>query len=237
MSTLQKYAHRDALAKAAAESAIEILGKTIEESGSAIWVLAGGSTPLAAYQIIAASHANDIDWSKVTFILGDERIGPLDGEFNNWKSIDAILANIPARKFRPDTDQTAEEAAFEYERVFALLPKLGNGLPRLDLVWLGIGSDGHTLSLFPGHMSMGPSSALVIPVHESPKPPSDRISLSLRALQGARNATILASGSDKRDAIHGAQVGNNSPIAIAVSIIETHDGAVTWMLDSDAATD
>lgn len=237
MSTIQKFADKDALAKAAAESAVEILRKSIEESGSATWVLAGGSTPLAAYQVIAASHADDIDWSKVTMLLGDERIGPLDGEFNNWRPIETILANIPARKFRPQVDQTAEAAALEYENVFSLIPKLGNGLPRLDLVWLGMGADGHTLSLFPGHMSMYPSGSLIIPVHDSPKPPSDRISFSLRALQGTRAAVVLASGPDKRDAVHGAQAGNNSPIALAVSIIETHEGTVTWMLDADAATD
>lgn len=237
MSTIQTFADKDALANAAADAAIKILTDTIDSKGNATWVLAGGSTPLAAYQIIATSHQDSIDWSRVTMMLGDERIGPLDGPFNNWHSIDTILADIPARKLRPQTDQLAREAAANYETYFSLIPKGDNGLPRLDLVWLGVGDDGHTLSLFPNHSSLFPSGNLVIPVHDSPKPPGDRISFSLRALQGAKNAMVLASGADKRGAIQGAQQGNNSPIALAVNVIETHNGKVTWFLDSEAATD
>lgn len=237
MSTIQTFANKDQLAKAAAEAAVRTLTKCIDEYGGASWVLAGGSTPLAAYQIIATSHGDSLDWTKVTFLLGDERIGPLDSELNNWQAIDAILSALPARKFRPQSDLSAEDAAKEYEAAFLLLPKASNGLPRLDLVWLGIGGDGHTLSLFPNHMSMFPSGNLVIPVHDSPKPPSDRISVSLRALQGTGNAMVLASGADKRDAVRGSLSGNNSPVALAVSIIETHEGIVTWLLDNAAATD
>lgn len=237
MSTIQKFADKDQLAKAAADAAVDTLRRSVDEHGSATWVLAGGSTPLAAYQIVAASHANSLDWSKVTLLLGDERIGPLDGPDNNWHGINTILANIPAQRHRPMTDTSAEEAATSYARTLTSIPTAENGLPRFDLLWLGVGEDGHTLSLFPDHSSLFPSSDLVIPIHDSPKPPRDRISLSLRSLQGAKTVSILASGADKKVAVHGALTGNSSPISLAANIISTHGGDVTWFVDSAATTD
>jgi 6-phosphogluconolactonase len=115
------------------------------------------------------------------------------------------------------------------------LPTIDNGLPRFDLLWLGLGEDGHTLSLFPQHSGLSPSSELVVPIHESPKPPRDRISLSLRALQGTQNALVLASGPDKKQAVMDAKTNFSLPISLATSIIATHEGTVQWLVDKDAA--
>ena len=237
MSKTQTFIDKVQLSKAAADAAIDTLRRTIDSQGAATWVLAGGSTPLAAYQVIATNHTDSLDWSKVTLLLGDERIGPLDSPDNNWHAIDAILTQLPAQRLRPQVDTSAEEAASNYEQTLLALPTAGNGLPRLDLVWLGVGDDGHTLSLFPNHSSLFPSSSLVIPVHDSPKPPSDRISLSLRALQATGEAMVLASGASKQAAVQAALSGSHSPIALATSIIETHDGKVTWFTDFPATTD
>lgn len=237
MSNAQTFADKTQLATAAANAAIDTLKSSIDAYGTATWVLAGGSTPLAAYQVVASSHANSLDWSKVTLVLGDERIGPLDGPDNNWHAIDQVLAQLPAQRLRPQVDTTAEEAATTYEQSLLALPKSDSNLPRLDLVWLGVGEDGHTLSLFPNHSSLLPSSSIVIPVHDSPKPPSDRISLTLRALQGTSTAMVLASGTDKQTAVQAALTGGHTPIALATSIIETRDGSVTWFVDFPTATD
>ncbi len=229
------YDDKTQLAEAAAARAIAVLKASIGEYGHATWALAGGSTPLLAYKIIAAKYADAIDWEKVTVIIGDERIGPLDGPNNNWHTIDEIIGHLPTTKIRPNSNLSAEEAAEDYSRQLSRLPVIDNGLLRFDLLWLGVGDDGHTLSLFPRHNSLLPSGDLVIAVHDSPKPPNDRISLSLRALQGTQVAVILAAGSDKKEAITRAQNGESLPIALAVSIIETHDGNITWLLDRDAA--
>lgn len=237
MSTVHTFDDKETLAHSAAEQAVAILRNAIDATGHASWVLAGGSTPLAAYAIVAGSYATAIDWTKVTLLLGDERIGDPEGEFNNWHAIMKVLGNLPARKLGPQANLTAEDAAKDYAQYLNILPKASNGLPQLDLLWLGVGNDGHTLSIFPNHPGLFPSSDLVIPIHDSPKPPRDRISLSLRAMQGVQNAMILASGSDKYDAVQGALSGNNSPIALAVSIIETHEGKVSWFVDKTAVTD
>lgn len=235
MTTFRVFDDKTKLAEAAAETSIELLRHAIDERGSATWVLAGGSTPLLAYKIIATNHTDSLDWSKVTVVMGDERIGPLDGPDNNWHAIDAIIGFLPTVKLRPHADQTAEQAAADYSQQLLGLPTVDNGLPRFDLLWLGLGPDGHTLSLFPQHSGLSPSSELVVPIHESPKPPRDRISLSLRALQGTQNALVLASGPDKKQAVMDAKTNLSLPISLATSIIATHEGSVQWLVDKDAA--
>jgi len=236
MSTVETFPDIDTLAQQAALSTVTILGRAIDKYGQASWVLAGGSTPLAAYKVIARDHRSTLDWSKVTLLLGDERISESEGPDNNWHTVDSILAPLAALRLRPHAD-SAEAAAADYETALLSLPKNASNLPRLDLVWLGVGEDGHTLSLFPKHDSLHPTTKLVIPVYNSPKPPSDRISLSLRSLQGAKHAIILASGKSKQAAVKDALDGKHSPIALAASIIETYGGTVTWLLDSAATTD
>ncbi len=235
MSNVHVFDSREELASAVAQQTVDILSTAIDTSGQASWVLAGGTAPLAAYQVIATSHVDTLDWSRVTFIMGDERIA--SSEHSNWQAIDTILKRLPARKFAPNITIPAIESATDYERYLHVLPRADNGLPRFDLVWLGLGEDGHTLSLFPNHASLYPSNKLVVAVENAPKPPANRISLSLRALQGTQNAMIITSGTTKRSAISGALSGNNSPIAIASSIIATHGGEVEWYIDKDAATD
>lgn len=235
MNNLRIFDDTAQLAKAAAKQSIDILKATINDYDRAIWVLAGGATPLLAYKVIASQYTDTLDWSKVTLFIGDERIGPLDGPDNNWQAIEDIMGGLPTVKIRPMTDLSAEEAAEDYSQQLMDLPKADNGLPRFDLLWLGVGQDGHTLSLFPQHPSLLPSNNLVIAVHDSPKPPTDRISLSLRALQGVQSCVILAAGTDKRDAVAGAQKHSKSPIAIASDIITTHEGDVTWFVDREAA--
>jgi 6-phosphogluconolactonase len=235
MTQIQVFDDKTKLAENAAKQTIDILNAAIEEYARATWVLAGGSTPLLAYKIIASQYADAVDWEKVTVIIGDERIGPLDGPDNNWHAVDDIIGSLPTIKTRPMSDLSSEEAAEDYSQQLLNLPKVDNGLPRFDVIWLGVGDDGHTLSLFPQHESLLPSSDLVIAVHGAPKPPHDRISLSLRAMQGVQNVLVLAAGADKKDAIAAAQKGGSLPIALALSIIETHDGKITWLLDHEAA--
>lgn len=224
------------LAKSAAELTVKILRKAIDESNSATWVLAGGSTPLAAYEVIASTHSDSLDWSKVTIIIGDERIGPLDGPDNNWHAIEKIIGILPTKKLRPISDKSPEDVVMDYEEKMNGLPKSDNGLPRFDLAWLGVGADGHTLSMFPNHSSLLPKGGgLVSAVYDSPKPPAERISLTLRAMQGTKNAIVLATGKDKKAAIEHAVNGGQSPIALVANIIETHEGHITFMIDRDAA--
>lgn len=220
------FQNKEELIEAVAKSAIDTLRGAIEKNGSASWVLAGGSTPFAAYEIIAQKYLHDIDWSKVTLLIGDERIAPLDSADSNWHAAErALLSHLPAATMlRPRSDQPAEIAAEEYEN------RVKN-IARYDLVWLGMGEDGHTLSLFPEHPDFAPTNRLVIPVHHSPKPPADRISFTLTALERADHTVIMATGKAKAEAFRQAQEPSSQlPIAQAARLTQAQ-----WYIDHTVA--
>lgn len=229
---LRVFQTRDELANAAAKHAVTTLTAAISRHGQAVWVLAGGTTPELAYRIIASTYLGDVDWSKVVFIMGDERIAPLDSPDSNWHSVEKVLLHhIPVATFiRPYSNSTAEKGAGEYNQKIDNLTKTNGGFPRFDLVWLGMGEDGHTLSLFPNHPGLAPTTQYVIPIHNSPKPPADRITLTLHALHGAQECVIMAAGSNKASAIEQLQNGTDLPVAHAAK----YPQHVTWFLDNEA---
>lgn len=227
------FANKQEVAEAAAGDAIITLSKAIAQHEIVTWVLAGGTTPETAYRIIAAKYLTAIDWSHVTFVIGDERIAPNDSPDSNWHTAEeALLKQLPQATFlRPTSEESAESGAGEYAKKLATLPKTDNGLPRFDLVWLGMGEDGHTLSLFPNHPDFATTDQLVIPIHNSPKPPADRISLTLAGLGGAHHTIILATGSGKAEILKDAmQPTSDLPVAQAARTTNA-----MWFLDQDAA--
>lgn len=227
MNNVQIFPDKFSLATAAANQSIATLQEAITARGRASWVLSGGTTPDLAYQAIVEHHLHELDWSKVTLMLGDERIGALESPDNSWHGIEQVfLHHIPSATFlRPIADQAADQAAADYEQVIA-------PIDHFDLVWLGMGEDGHTLSLFPGHPDFQPTNRLVIPIHNSPKPPSDRLSLTLHALERADHTLVLASGDGKATAIKQAfEPTTTLPIAQAAAL--TH---ATWLIDQSAAS-
>lgn len=233
MDTVQIFPNKLALAEAVAADTIAALKQAVQNNGTATWVLAGGSTPQAAYEIIARSYLKAINWAKVVVVLGDERIAPLDSPDSNWHQIEQVLLKyIPqATLLRPNSNETAESGAGEYEKQLAKLPKNSDGLPRFDVTWLGMGEDGHTLSLFPDHPDFLSTDHLVIPVHHSPKPPANRLSFSLTVLQGSEKTLILASGKDKSTALASAlSPTSDLPIAQAARLT-----SASWYVDQAAA--
>jgi len=235
MSEIRNYDDVNEVAEAAAENAVEILSLAIESSGSAIWVLAGGSSPMLAYKKLAKNYADLIDWSLVTVVIGDERLVPLDHKDSNWGAIMRVFDDNPylskVARVIPDVTGSVEQVASEYNRMVRQLV----ADKRFDLVWLGVGEDGHTLSLFPGNAAfVEPNEDWVIPVHDSPKPPSERFTLSLKALEYVTELVIFAVGASKRDALREARLKGRLPIAVAANVVESYGGEVRWLYD-DAA--
>lgn len=230
----------DELAKQAAEKAVEILKAATTQNGSATWVLAGGTAPMKAYEIIATDYVKSLDWSRVWFILGDERIVPLNDPLSNWHQIErTLLSKLPVETnnlLRPKYELSTKLAAQDYEQVLKTLPIKTNGVPRLDLLWLGIGEDGHTLSLFPGKDTLAENTKLIVEEYDSPKPPGERISLSLAALRGASKCFVLTSGEGKAEVLRRVMKDNEAlPIKLATETVENSGGQVTWLIDKTAA--
>ena len=228
------------LARTAARFAARVLDAAVAEHGDATWVLAGGGTPLAAYRLLAERFLDAVPWERVRFAMGDERMVPYDHPDSNWgQASAALLSRIPTGPgalLAPRTDLPPEDAAADYDRRLRALPKAASGWPRLDLAWLGVGEDGHTLSLFPGRPEVEVEDRLAVAVSDSPKPPPVRLSLTLAALRGAGCCAVLASGAGKAAAIRRALDGDpRLPLTRAVGEVTEAGGTVTWLLDRAAA--
>ena len=229
------------LAEAAARAAMADLEAAVEAHGTATWVLTGGSTPAAAYRRLAAHDLRTgVEWDRVRVAMGDERCVPPDHPDSNWgQAAAALLDHVPVpghHLLRPQGELGAEAAAGAYQAVLAALPAAPGGAPRLEVVWLGVGEDGHCLSLFPGRPEVEVGDRLVVPVHDSPKPPPDRISLTLAALAGTERLLVLAAGPAKSGAVARAQAGDDRlPVTRAVAAVRKGGGSVTWLLDRAAA--
>ena len=229
------------LAEAAARAAVADLEAAVEAHGTASWVLTGGGTPVAAYRRLAASDLRaGVEWERIRVAMGDERCVPVTDPDSNWgQAAAALLDHVPvpaSHLLRPQGELGAEAAADAYQAALAELPPAPGGTPRLEVVWLGVGEDGHCLSLFPGHPELEVTDRLVVGVHDSPKPPPDRVSLTLAALAGTERLLVLAAGEAKAEPVARARAGDDRlPLTRAVAAVRAAGGSVTWLLDRAAA--
>ena len=215
-------------AAAAAERLVAAAG-----SGAHI-VLAGGSTPRAAYGLAAERGG---DWSAATLWFGDERCVAPDHEHSNYgmakRALIDRLEPAPAAVHRMQGELGPREGAAAYER--ELRETFGEGLPRLDLLLLGLGPDVHCASLFPNDDALGERERLAVGV-ETPgmAPFVARITLTLPLVNAAKEVLFLVSGEDKADAVARAFGDAPDPGAPA-SLVSPDEGSLTLMLDPPAA--
>jgi 6-phosphogluconolactonase len=208
-------AHADTLILASAKEAIAAHGQFH-------LVLAGGRTPLAVYARLARARA---DWPRWHWYFGDERCLPAGDAGRNDSAIRHVwldhIAVPPANIHAIPAELGAQVAAREYAALLA-------GLDEFDLVLLGLGEDGHTASLFPGRPL--DAGADVLAVHDAPKPPPERVTLSAARLSRARQVLFLVTGADKRAAVTAWRASADIP-ARAIS------GNVQVLLDAEAAAE
>lgn len=186
-------------AQAACERLLAAIDKARTSRGAAHIALAGGTTPRRTYELLAAEVD---DWTGVDVWFGDERaVGPDDPESNYRMAQETLLAGGGGPEVhRIEGERGAEAAAAAYAALLEeRLPK-DNGVPVLDLALQGLGPDGHTASLFPGSPAVQ-ADGVCVPVHDAPKPPPDRITLTVPVLGAARSIVFLATGSEKADAL------------------------------------
>lgn len=216
-------AHPDkpALAAQSAERALTVLVGAQEERGEATVVLTGGSMGSAVLAALAASPRKDeLDWSRVNVWWSDERFVAEDSpERNCVQAVEAIGGALDLNPDRvhymgsADEFATAEDAAFDYRRELAAAADAelrSEAFPVFDLSLLGLGPDGHVASLFPGLPHVHEAEATVVAVHGSPKPPPDRISMTLPLVNAAERVWFLVAGADKAEAV--AAVRSGAPL-------------------------
>jgi len=193
----------EAVAERAAALIVRQLTHAREQRGIAHLALSGGTTPGATYRLLGAEPS---ELSGVEIWFADERcVAPEDPESNYRLAAETLLepaALAPACVHRMQGELGPSAGAARYAaELSAQLPQ-EEGLPVLDLIVLGIGPDGHIASLFPGAETLdAPAEALCLGVEDSPKPPPERITLSLSVLRAARSCLLLATGAGKGDAV------------------------------------
>ena len=228
--------HKDkqALAEAAARDFVVRAAAAIEERGRFTVTLAGGSTPKTAYELLARDHTDEVDWANVHVFYGDERSVPPEHEDSNYRmSKEALLDHVQvASVHRMQGELPPEQAAKAYEE--ELREFFGDeDPPRLDLIMLGIGGDGHTASLFPNTPALKATDRLAI---ENPveKLNAIRITLTAPTINAARAVTFLVAGEDKAEALQQILEGDGSPQTYPAKLVQLADGP-TWMVDRAAA--
>lgn len=227
MIEVNSFSNNQELTAKAAQDAEQILLEAIAERGKARLVITGGTLGI---QILSDLRKLGLPLEKIEIMVGDERFVPLDhADRNEYQALEAWpeLANFNLRRFpatgRP-VDAAADAMSLELEAEFG---DIESPLPCFDLVLLGMGPDGHVASLFPDKSH---AVSWVVAEHASPKPPSQRLSLSYGALNRSRAVFFLASGEAKREAAQCAIAKADCDLPAAmVSGLEL----TRWYVDSE----
>ena len=231
----------DAIGKRAAQDFVQSATQAVSEKGSFTVALAGGSTPKALYSLLASDAAlrSQVPWDKMYVYFGDERsVGPDHADSNFRMATETMLSKVPLKAeqiFRikgeyKDTDKAAQE----YEQVLRTSFKIAEGqFPRFDLVFLGIGNEGHTASLFPGTKALHETKRLVVRNWVG-KLYTNRITLTAPAINNAARVIFMITGADKALALKGILEGPYEPEQLPAQLIQPPNGKLVWLVDTVA---
>ena len=234
------YPDPDGVARAAAQEFVEAARRSIAGRGAFHAALSGGSTPRALYRLLGSEEFRaSVDWARVHLYWVDERCVPPDHPESNFGMAQGeMLAkiSIPAENVhrmpadRPDLEQAAQE----YEQILKRnLPLAPQGFPRFDLIFLGMGADGHTASLFPSAEGTGETLRWVItPLIE--KFHARRMTLTLPVLNAAHQVIFLVTGAEKFDALHAVVGGTGNP-PLPAQLVTVPNGERLFLVDDAAA--
>jgi 6-phosphogluconolactonase len=229
-----------ALASQTAEEFSRLAGECVAAQGRFTVALAGGSTPKAAYGLLASepSHSH-LPWEHIHVFWGDERHVPPDHPESNYRMAhEAMLSkvDIPAANIhRIVAEQEAQQAADAYEATLRTFFGLAEGeLPRFDLILLGMGPDGHTASLFPGTAAVHEQVRLVVAPWVE-KFNTFRITITPPVLCNAARVVFAAGGADKAETLRQVLQGGYQPEVYPSQVIKPTQGSLLWLVDEAAA--
>lgn len=222
---VESFPGMEALSRRAAALFMELSEKAIARRGRFSVALSGGSTPEMLYALLGSEYKDKIKWEQTDVFFADERCVPPGHADSNFRlAHEAFLSKVPAKIHRIKGESDPEEAAVEYEREI----KEGDYAP-FDLILLGMGEDGHTASLFPGSAALKETVHLVVPVYAGSL---RRVTLTLPAINGARDVVFLVSGGgSKRETLRRILGGEGDYPA---SYVRPESGNLLWLVDEGA---
>jgi 6-phosphogluconolactonase len=233
---------------AAAEHIATAARGALEERGRFLFVLAGGNTPRGAYEQLVAQHAQEIDWTRVHVFWSDERcVAPAHAQSNYGMAADSLLqrVDVPAGNVhRIRGEDPPERAAMMYGRELAEFFRAAApadlwSAPAFDLVLLGVGEDGHTASLFPGSPALAATGWAAPARVPEPAAVAGRVTLTLPAINAAREVLFLVAGAAKRQVVEqilrpSSYRGQGGAPTLPAARVRPR-GRSRWFLDADAA--
>lgn len=215
----------------------------IAHKGSFTIALSGGSLVKTLSALVGRT---DIDFSRWWVVFVDERVVPLSSPDSNYRAAaEEVLRKVAIPSSHVLTikeglpaAQAAEHYAGQLLDLPAdVLPRTATDFPILDLVLLGVGPDGHVASLFPNRKETAATEGWVLPVTASPKPPAERITLTMPVLNAAKEVAVVALGGGKAEIVQRALEVQSLPGALPVQLVQPSSGKVSWVLDKAAAGD
>ena len=229
----------NAVAAATADRLIAAGQAAIADHGRFFLTLTGGSTPqIVCPLLVVPPRVLQLDWTKVDFFFGDERAVPARHPDSNYNLLRETLLNYlpsvgPGQIHRMIGEATdLDAAARAYQALLnRIVPKGTSGLPAFDFVWLGMGPDGHTASLFPGTDALAERERLVVP-NWVPQLDAWRLTLTYPVLNAARMVNVVATGEEKAWAVRAVRDGTDAPPPAGLVDAEQ----TVWLVDQAAAT-
>jgi 6-phosphogluconolactonase len=244
MANVVIYPGAEELAKAAAERLIRLANDAVETKGVFSVVLAGGSTPLELYRLLASEpYSEQVDWSRAHIFWGDERCVPPDHNDSNYGKARAALIDAvplpPENVHRIPAELEPERAAEAYEETLLAFFSARHHEPdhnraSFDLVLLGMGDDGHTASIFPGADAVNENRRWVKALYVD-KLGAWRITLTPAILNQARQIIFMVSGAVKSYTLQRVIYGSHQPERYPAQSIRPENGHLTWLVDEPAA--
>ena len=242
MTSLEVIICRDAaeLARRAAEQLAARAAESIARTGRFAVALSGGSTPRTVYSLLAAPEFRDrIDWPRVHLFWGDERCVPPMHPDSNFRMVqEALLSKIaiPAEnihRMMGENEPAAAAAAYEQDLKKLFGAEQGDW-PRFDLIFLGLGEDGHTASLFPGTAALDATESWVVAVYVE-KLQSHRLTLTRPVIRAAAQVSFLVSGASKAEIVREIFASDRALDPYPAATVAPRAGHLTWLIDRDAA--
>jgi 6-phosphogluconolactonase len=232
-----------AIARRAADEFLKSANEAVAQEGSFTIALSGGSTPRTLNTLLTddPSFRDEIPWAKIHFFFGDERHVPPDSPESNFRMANETLFSKGLVKPEQITRikgeyADTEKAALEYEQALRAYFKLKDGeYPRFDLVFLGMGDEGHTLSLFPGTRALHASNRMVVRNWVG-KLYTERITLTAPAANQANQVIFMVTRSDKAPALKAVLEGPYEPEQLPAQLIQPVNGKLLWLVDQAAGS-